>query len=61
MAWHEATRRLLPPFPDDAIVARGKRCVVVLVRIQNRYDRYRVDDAELAELMGRQYTRTSKR
>jgi hypothetical protein len=45
---------LSPPFPDDAILARVNRCLVVGVRVDPRNDGFlRLDEAALAEIMGR--------
>jgi hypothetical protein len=43
---------LKSPFPDAAIRARAKRCLVVGVRV-NPDGLLRLDDSQLAEIMGR--------
>jgi hypothetical protein len=46
--------RISPPFPDDLMIARMKRCIVVGVRVDPRNDgMMRFDDGMLAEILGR--------
>ena len=44
-----------PPYPDDAVNERLKRCIVVGVRVdRNAPDGFiRIDDSAMAEIMGR--------
>ena len=46
---------LSPPYPDDAVNERLKRCIVVGVRVdRNAPDGFiRIDDSAMAEIMGR--------
>lgn len=45
-----------PPYPDDAVNERLKRCIVVGVRVdRNAPDGFiKIDDTMMAEIMGRQ-------
>jgi hypothetical protein len=45
-----------PPYPDDAVNERLKRCIVVGVRVdRNAPDGFiRIDDSAMADIMGRQ-------